>query len=81
MIATQFSQYKPHAHGPQPLVCHLKPGDGLYLPSFAWHDVESFAVGRSSGYNVAVNLWFEPNRVLQQYHSLIHQILLDGAVR
>ena len=41
-----------------PLSCVVSEGEGLYLPSFWWHEVQS-APG-AEGVNTAANLWYEP---------------------
>ncbi|XP_062579998.1 bifunctional peptidase and (3S)-lysyl hydroxylase Jmjd7-like [Saccostrea cucullata] len=42
-----------------PLNCTLEEGDVLYLPSFWWHEVQSFP-NITAGRNLAVNFWYEP---------------------
>lgn len=42
-----------------PLNCTLEEGDVLYLPSFWWHEVQSFP-NVTAGRNLAINFWYDP---------------------
>ena len=61
------------------MTCKLLPGDVLYIPSFAWHNVLSSS-NEEDQFNIAVNFWFKPNKALETYHSVMHSILLDGTL-
>ncbi|KAK3103959.1 hypothetical protein FSP39_023261 [Pinctada imbricata] len=42
-----------------PLNCTISEGDVLFMPSFWWHEVQSYP-NTDTSRNVAVNLWYEP---------------------
>ena len=44
-----------------PHVCHLEPGDMLFLPSYWWHEVYS-RPDTAKGWNMAVNWWYGATR-------------------
>jgi jumonji domain-containing protein 7 len=41
------------------LECILKPGDVLFMPSFWWHEVQSYP-DHNQHRNLAVNFWYKP---------------------
>uniref|UniRef100_A0A914UIR9 JmjC domain-containing protein n=1 Tax=Plectus sambesii TaxID=2011161 RepID=A0A914UIR9_9BILA len=45
--------------GARPMRCVIEKGDVLYLPSFWWHEVQSYP-NMTEGRNLAVNFWYEP---------------------
>ncbi|XP_061176606.1 uncharacterized protein LOC133185401 [Saccostrea echinata] len=42
-----------------PLNCTIEDGDILYMPSFWWHEVQSFP-NKTAGRNLAINFWYDP---------------------
>jgi len=42
-----------------PLRCRIERGEFLFLPSFWWHEVQSYP-HEDEGINIAVNFWFKP---------------------
>lgn len=58
MVKPDFSRF-PMFGDTYPLNCTLEEGDVLYLPSFWWHEVQSFP-NVTAGRNLAINFWYEP---------------------
>ena len=42
-----------------PLRCRIERGEFLFLPSWWWHEVQSYPE-KDEGINIAVNFWFRP---------------------
>lgn len=59
------------------IVCTLKPGDVLYLPAYTWHHVYSRR-NESQGVNCALNFWFKPSSLLDDYHNILHRMIMEG---
>ncbi|KRZ96707.1 JmjC domain-containing protein 7, partial [Trichinella sp. T8] len=49
----------PLAKNAVPLNCTISEGDVLFLPSFWWHEVQSYP-SEVEHQNIAVNFWYEP---------------------
>ncbi|KRZ13003.1 JmjC domain-containing protein 7, partial [Trichinella zimbabwensis] len=49
----------PFAKNAVPLNCTISEGDVLFLPSFWWHEVQSYP-NEVEHQNIAVNFWYEP---------------------
>lgn len=49
----------PNFNEARPMNCTVGPGQMLFLPSFWWHEVQSFP-HQSEPVNIAVNFWYEP---------------------
>ncbi|KRZ14177.1 JmjC domain-containing protein 7 [Trichinella pseudospiralis] len=49
----------PFAKNAVPLNCTISEGDVLFLPSFWWHEVQSYP-SEVEHQNIAVNFWYEP---------------------
>ncbi|XP_052226244.1 uncharacterized protein LOC127841457 [Dreissena polymorpha] len=43
----------------RPLNCTIEEGDVLFIPSFWWHEVQSYP-NVLEGRNLAVNFWYDP---------------------
>ena len=53
-----------HIREEEAMVCHVKEGDVLFLPSYFWHEVESSVLTmedeQAHDHHVAMNLWMPP---------------------
>lgn len=43
----------------KPMICRVEAGDVLFLPSFWWHEVQSYP-DQDEMINIAVNFWYQP---------------------
>lgn len=55
ILQPDFEQFPNFRHAKK-LQCHLEPGDALFMPSFWWHEVQSFQ-DTEEHRNLAVNYW------------------------
>ena len=52
---TKFPKFKEA----KPMVCRVEAGEFLFLPSFWWHEVQSYP-DQDEFINIAVNFWYQP---------------------
>jgi len=72
----------PRAVNAQPTMCSLKPGDVLFMPSFTWHNVESYGEPdvdpKADHLVMGLNTWMEGDERYQLlFEAVMH--LLQGA--
>lgn len=58
ILSPDFERF-PNFKDAKPMNCSVGPSETLFLPSYWWHEVQSYP-DHSEPVNIAVNFWYEP---------------------